>query len=201
MASMSVDDYLSQFKALLLRGKAWACPAGGTLESLLRAFSEEFARVDARVTDLRNEADPRTAFEMLADWEAFAGLPDSCSAAGGGTIEERRAALKAKLLSTGGASEPYFRSVCEALGYEVEIDRFRPFVCGISQCGDSLDGAPSVRHTWRVRVPGARVTYFRAGQSQVGDRLGSFSRASDLECTLNKLKQAHTKLIVAYEGV
>lgn len=199
-SSMNVDDYLSQFKAVLLRGKAWACPAGSTMESLLRALSEEFARIDARVADLRNEADPRTAFEMLVDWETLAGLPDSCSAAGGGTIEERRAALKAKLLSTGGASEAYFRAICEDLGYQVEIDSFRPFVCGLSRCGDVLNGPASVRHIWRVRVIGPRVTLFRSGQSQCGDLLGKISRAADLECKLNKLKQAHTRLIVAYQG-
>lgn len=198
--AMNVDDYLSQFKAVLLRGKAWTFPPGGTMDNLLRAFSAEFARVDARVDDLRNEADPRTAFETLGEWETLAGLPDGCSAASGGTIEERRAALKAKLLSTGGASEAYFRSICEDLGYQVEIDRFRPFVCGLSRCSDVLNGPASVRHTWRVRVPTARATYFRTGQSQCGDSLGKFSRAADLECNLNKIKQAHTRLIVAYQG-
>lgn len=197
--AMNVDDYLSQFKAVLLRGRAWPQEAGTRLHQLLRAFSEEFARIDARVTDLRNEADPRNAFEMLADWETFSGLPDTCSA-GAASIEERRAAVEAKLLSTGGASEAYFRSICETLGYQVEINRYRPFVCGLSHCGDVLNGPASVRHTWRVRIIGPRVTYFRTGQSQCGDLLGKLSRAADLECKLNKLKQAHTRLIVAYQG-
>ena len=197
---MSVDDYLLQLKALLPQGLAWSREAGTRLHNLLRGIAEEFARVDARVTDLRNEADPRTTLELLVDWEAFAGLPDTCSAGIATTIEERRAAVQSKLLATGGASEAYFKSICEALGYTVEIDRFRPFVCGISHCGDALNGAPSVRHTWRVRVIGPRVTLFRAGQSQCGDLLGKISRATDLECKLNRLKQAHTRLIVAYEG-
>lgn len=198
--AMSVDAYLSQFKAVLLRGRAWPQEAGTRLHHLLRAFSEEFARIDARVTDLRNEADPRNALEMLVDWEIFTDLPDTCSTGVAATIEERRAAVQTKMLATGGASEAYFRSICETLGYQVEIDRFRPFVAGISRCGDVLNGPQSVRHTWRVRVLGPRVTYFRTGQSQCGDLLGKIARATDLECKLNRLKQAHTRLIVAYQG-
>lgn len=198
--AMTASDYLTQLRALLPQGKAWARAAGARLHQLLAAFAEEFSRIDARVTDLRNEADPRSTLEMLVDWETFTGLPDTCSSGIATTIEERRAAVSSRLLSTGGASEIYFYSICEALGYQVEIDRFRPFVVGLSRCGDALNGPASVRHTWRVRVLGPRVTYFRTGLSQCGDRLGKISRAADLECKLNKLKQAHTRLIVAYEG-
>lgn len=198
--AMSVDDYLGHLKALLPQGAAWPRDVGSMLNMLLRGFAEEFARVDARVTDLRNESDPRTTLEMLVEWESFAGLPDTCSAGIATTIEERRATIQAKLLATGGASRAYFMAICASLGYQVEIDTWRPFVCGISRCGDVLSGAPSVRHTWRVRVLQSRVTLFRAGKSQCGDLLGKISRATDLECKLNKLKQAHTRLIVAYQG-
>ncbi len=197
----SVSDYLHQFLALLPTGRIpWPRDPGTRLYQLLSGLSVEFARVDDRVIDLRDEADPHTTLELLDEWEEFAGLPDPCSAGLVTTLQERRRALESKLLATGGASEAYFMAICNEMGYEVEIERFRPFICGLSRCGDVLNGAPSVRHTWRVRVIGPRVTLFRTGSSQCGDRLGKISRAEDLECRLHNLKQAHTRLIVAYEG-
>lgn len=196
----STADYLSQARALLPRGLAWICAAGSRMRRLLAGLAVEFARVDSRLADLRNEADPRSTLELLSEWEAFAGLPDTCAGGVATTIEERRATLAAKLLATGGASRAYYLSLCAALGYQVEIEVYRPFVCGRSRCGDLLNGGATVRHVWTVRVSGPRVTYFRVGQGQCGDSLGAIARATDLECKLQILKPAHTLLIVAYEG-
>lgn len=197
---LSAADYLSQLQALLPQGPAWPRDAGATLTRLLQSMADELARVDGRAAQLLEEADPRTTLELLPDWERVAGLPDPCIAGIATTLAERRAALVDRITAEGGASKPYFQAIAERLGYQVEIARFSPFICGLSRCGDPLNGAPSVRHYWRVRVIGARLTQFRAGASQIGDRLGKLTRATDLECLLNRLAPAHTTVIVAYEG-
>lgn len=197
---MTADDYLSQLQALLPSGPAWPREPDATLTRLLNAWADELARVDGRAAQLIDEADPRTTLELLPDWERVAGLPDSCSAGIATTLSERRAALVDRLTASGGASKAYFLIIAERLGYQVAIERFSPFICGISRCGDPLNGAPSVRHYWRVRVIGPRLTLFRAGASQIGARLGKLTRATDLECLLARLAPAHTTVIVAYEG-
>lgn len=197
---MTAAAYLTQLQALLPPGAAWPRSPGATLTKLLAALAEEFARVEGRADDVINESDPRSALELLADWERVCGLPDACSAELGTTLQERRAAVVAKLTGMGGTSKAYFLALAEAMGYAIEIDEFRPFVAGHGRCGDLLNGGHAVRHQWRVRVTGPRFTPFRAGASQCGDLLGKIVRAEDLECKFRRLKPAHTNLIVSYEG-
>jgi uncharacterized protein YmfQ (DUF2313 family) len=194
------DKYRRQLQALLPSGLAWPQDPDSTLAKVLAAMAEELARVDSRTLQLIEEADPRTAYELLPDWERVCGLPDTCTGTGAQTIAERRAAVAAKLTARGGASIAYFQALAEHLGYTVRIDVFRPFMCGRSRCGDALNGPATVRHYWRVTVTGPRFTPFRCGASQCGDSLGKISRAADLECLLNRLKPAHTQVIVAYQG-
>ncbi|TVO57516.1 YmfQ family protein [Denitromonas halophila] len=164
----------------------------------------EGARLDAAqlaASALHDEADPRNTLALITDWERVAGLPDKCSAALATTLQERRAALVARIAGGGGASRAYFMGVAERLGYSVEIEEYRPFICGISQCGVQALNPAQMRFVWRVRLAGPRVTYFRCGESQVGtDPLLKITRAEDLECTFQRLKPAHTRLFVSYEG-
>lgn len=200
MAAMTDEDYLRQLQALLPPGRAWPRTNDATLTKLLRAMAKELARVDQRVADLIDESDPRTTREMLADWERVCGLPDTCSASVATTLQERRAAVEAKLTARGGQSKAYYTALAAKLGYAIEIDNFRPFICGISRCGQVLNGGPRVRYQWRVRVLGPRYTAFRTGASQCGDLLGKVTRADDLECKLQRLKPGYSRLIVSYEG-
>jgi uncharacterized protein YmfQ (DUF2313 family) len=201
-AAMRADaeQYLAHLQALLPSGPAWPREPEAVLTKVLAAEADGLARAHNRTADLVDEADPRSARELLGDWERVAGLPDPCSAGIATTLQERRAAVVTRLTATGGQSIVYFTGIAAGLGYQVTIDEFRPFVCGRSRCGDRLNGPHSVRHTWRVRVGEPRVTLFRAGASQAGDRLGKFTRAEDLECLLRRLKPQHTTLIVSYEG-
>lgn len=193
--------YLAQLQALLPPGAAWPRTADSTLGRVLAALADELARVDARSMSVIDESDGRAAFELLADWERVCGLPDTCSAGIATTLQERRAGVVAKLTAVGGASKTYFMALAEGLGYTIEIDEFRPFIAGLSRCGDQLNGSHAVRHQWRVRVIGPRYTAFRTGESQCGDLLGKIARAVDLECKFRRLKPAHTNLIMSYEGV
>lgn len=176
---MTADDYLRQLQALLPPGAALTLEPDGILTKFLHGLAEELARVDSRGGDLVDQVDPRTSDELLGEWETLLGLPDTCAAALV-TLAERQAAAFARLIASGGSSRAYFAAICASLGLAVTIEEFRPFVCALSRCGDALNGPATVRHIWRVTVPGAENSY--------------------LTCLLERLKPAHTNLVIVFEG-
>lgn len=197
----SIAYYRDQLQRIKPPGIAWPSDDEANQTALLEGLAAEFSRAHGRSIDLLIEGDPRSTRELIAEWEAFAGLPDACSAGIATTLQERRAALVEKLTSRGGQSIAYYLSMALRLGYTIEIRETRPFICGRSRTGrDFLGGAPINRHYWKVKVIGPRITPFRTGVSRCGDRLGKITRAEDLECRLHQLKPAHTGLTVAYEG-
>ncbi|EGJ50260.1 YmfQ family protein [Desulfocurvibacter africanus] len=197
---MRTQDYRDMLLALCPPGQALASAPGSTWRRLLEALAQELARVDARSGRLQAESDPRQALELLEDWERALDLPDACNPAGS-TLQERRMAVTQRLTVEGGQSPAYYRDLAARLGYEIALDEYRPFVAGLSRCGDVLCGGHDVRHSWRVTVHGPRVTYFRAGESATGERLLSISAAEDLTCILRRLAPAHTTVVIAYEEV
>jgi uncharacterized protein YmfQ (DUF2313 family) len=198
--SLTAEAYRDQLLALAPPGLALPLETESGWALLLLALAAELGRVDERGDDLQAEADPRSALELLPDYERVCGLPDACTGSAT-TLQERRARVVAVLTALGGQSRAYFQAQADALDYDVTIEEYRPFIAGWSRCGDALSGAPAVRHYWRVRVHGPRVILFRGGASACGDRLGSIARAEDLECLLQRLSPAHTVLIFAYEEV
>lgn len=192
----TADQYKQLLKSLLPPGDAFPRDVGTSLDDLLAALAEEWARVDSRGGTLIVEALPSSTSEMLTDWERVAGLPDKCSGTLETTIQGRRQALLAKLTSTGGQSKAYFIAVAEALGYDVTIEEFRPFRAGWSVAGDPLTNGDWV-FAWRVHAPAVTVIPFRAGQSVAGEALRTWGNDT-LECKINQLAPAHTVPIFAY---
>jgi uncharacterized protein YmfQ (DUF2313 family) len=160
---------------------------------MLTALAVEFARIDMRAAELREEADPRTTVEMLPDWERVAGLPDPC-AGQAQTLAERRQRLVAKLAARGGQSIAYFVGIAAQLGYTVTIEEFRVFTC-VSRCIDALN-PPPWQHAWRVRAPTNTVRTMTA-ESGCDEPLASWGNQI-LECVIGRLKPAHTHVIFAY---
>lgn len=191
---MSAAAYLTQLQALLPQGAAWPREAQATLTLLLQAVADELARADGRADALINEADPRTTAELLADWELVAGLPEPCITAAQ-TIAERRAALVNKLTNRGGQDRAFYIALALALGYEVTITEFRPFVAG-SSAGDELTNGDWI-FTWRVNAPEETVRAFTAGSGAAGEALRSWGNEL-LECVIGRLKPAHTIVQFAY---
>lgn len=197
-----LDHYRQALQGLLPTGTAWPRDRDAVLTRLLSGLGGLFAFAHRRADNLAAEAVPIAPMELLPDWERETGLPDPCTAAIATTVEERQQAVRAKLTGRGGLSRSYFIGLAERLGYQIEIVEFRPFRCGLSSVGGPDTLAPeSIRHLWRVRVVGPRVTPFRVGQSAAGiDPLLKITRAEDLECILRRLGPAHLTLIVAYDG-
>ncbi|WP_083554639.1 YmfQ family protein [Novosphingobium sp. NDB2Meth1] len=194
--------YFEQLRALLPRGAAWICEAGTTLGKLLSGLAVELARIDARGIDLIEEADPRTAYELLPDWERVAGLPDTCTGAPE-TARERQAALHQKLTSTGGQTIAYFIDLAAKAGFLIEIDEHRPAVVGMA-CDAELYGE-AWAFAWTVRVlpfNGTQQGELPVAVAEAGDPVGIPLRgwgALDLECLIGRARPAHTTVLFAYE--
>lgn len=193
---LSGADYRQQMQALLPQGAAWPRDEDAQLTQLLRALAEEYARVDGRAIQLVEEADPRTAAELLTDWERVAGLPDNCSGLLAETQQGRRHDLVSKLVSQGGQSRAYFVELARAMGFTVKISEYRPFRVGVAHAGDQLSNG-DWRHTWSVRAPINTTVKFRVGVSAVGEPLALWGNAS-MECRIRHYRPAHTNLFFSY---
>lgn len=189
-------DYGRQLGQLLPPGPAWTSEPDSQLQRLLRAFGESLARAHHRADDLDREVDPSLAHEILERWEGVLGLPDKCSGELEATLQGRRSAVVAKLLSTGGQSVEFFAGVGRALGFDITITEFRPFRAGRSSAGDSLTNGDWV-NAWRANAPETTFIPFRAGMSAAGEALQTWGNDS-LECKLNQLKPAQTILLTGY---
>ena len=191
--AMTADDYLQHLQALLPQGPAWPRDADADLTDLLRAFADEFARLDAKAERVLDEEDARTTSELLADWERVAGLPDPCTGLLD-SISGRRAALVARLTNLGGQSRQFFIDLAAALGYSITITEFRPFTVQ-SDVNDPLCGIQWI-FVWQVNAAQNTVRKF-AVNSQVSEALASWGNTL-LECAISRLKPAHTKVQFAY---
>ncbi|MDF7777859.1 DUF2313 domain-containing protein [Sphingomonas sp. AOB5] len=190
-------SYLGQMQALLPTGAAWPRERTSWLARLLRGMAEEPARLDARMAQLEDEADPRTAFELLPDWERVLGLPDPCTPAET-TIAARQAACWRKLAFQAGQTPAFYIEMAATLGFDIEIHEFDPDV-------DDFDGALTAlitdgrwRYVWRVHVLNAGTfSVFRMGDL-FGGRFVEGDAALVLECVFRGAKPAHTHVIFSY---
>lgn len=161
------------------------------------------AQIDGKVLDdVRQTAEtalaalnPRTAGNMLADWERLLDLD-----AKGRNRQQRVLAVMAKLNETGGLSITYFIQLAASVGYEVEITEPQPFRAGVNRAGDRI-APPEIIWVWWVNVKNGdnRISRFRAGLSAAGDRLTDFGDA-EIESIFRNLKPAHTDVRFTYEA-
>lgn len=195
--------YADQLRALLPRGAAWSAEPGSNLQALLQGIADELARVDGRAQQLLDEADPRDALELLADWERVAGLPDACFGAPD-NVPERQVAVVSRITSAGGQSRAYFTELAASLGYVVSIDEFRQ-----ARCGDRLGVrtySEEWTHVWRMNILPTDFdvpeSQFYITQARCGDRCGKRIRgwgALNLECLVNRHKPAHSIVLFSYQ--
>lgn len=194
-------DYLSQLIALQPPGPALPYDPESVWVRLLEALSESLERVENRSSDLVLESDPRTSNDMLADWERVCGLPSECMPEDSvNTLQVRRAAVVNVLNRFGGQTPAYFRRLAEIAGMDVELIEYKPFLCGLNRCGDTLNGPEEVRFTWQVVLKGQRITWFRCGESECGEHLCNFDSAEDIECLFRQSSPGHTELVIGYDA-
>lgn len=149
---MTILKYTEALLALLPRGILWdyARESGSVWYLLLDACGLEFQRIEDRALDLLEEADPRTADELLDEWEVVAGLPEEWYTPT--TDDERRNQLFLKISTRGSQKESYYieQAALVGDGYLIYVDSrpYYPFVAG-SLCGASIYGTEWV-YVWRV---------------------------------------------------
>lgn len=188
-------QYLHLLQQLLPPGAAWPREPEAVLTKLLSAFADGLSDTHNRAIALVGEADPRTANEMLADWEAVAGLPTACLAGLDQTAAERRLTLHAHVTSRGGQSRAWFITLAATLGYEITITEFRPLKAGF-KAGAPCAGA-AWWYVWQVNAPETTIRTFRAGISKAGEPVRTWGNER-LECEISRRKPAHTFVQFAY---
>lgn len=185
---MTAAEYRLQLQALLPTGPAWRRDTEADITRTLDALAAELARIDARAEALMEEADPRTTSELLSDWERIAALPSSCVTVEQ-TIEERRAALVAKLTLLGGQSPDFFIDLAAGLGSVITVKECRPFRAGKSRAGDPCYSTLA-RFLWHIHHPDVIITHFKAG-SKAGDPVDKITGPNGLWC-VGRFAPAHT---------
>lgn len=91
-ASPVAERYARMMQQLLPPGRIWKL-IGTFLADLFLGCADELARVEGRVNDMLNEADPSTATELLPEYESELDLETAA------TVEERRARIVARLIA------------------------------------------------------------------------------------------------------
>ncbi|AOY00092.1 YmfQ family protein [Jeongeupia sp. USM3] len=194
---MSAGQAADAIDALFPPGPAWR--SDGSLPQLYcQAWAEEVVRFCNRLSALLGECDPGTANELMPDWERVLGLPDECSV-GAPSLEARRLAAAAKYTMTGGQSRGYFIGIAAQLGYpNATITEFHARRYGRARMGGRYGGW-GWQFVWQLNLPASQVLPRKSG-APFGDRYQSWGDAQ-LECTINKLKPAHTRVFFSYGGV
>lgn len=187
---LSALAYARQLAQLLPRGGLWNFEPGSVLGKLLLGIADELARIDARSEDLVEEWDPRTAVELLPDWERALGLPDGCVGLAS-VVSERQLGVTAKLSARGGQTAAYYVALAAGMGFVAAVDEPAPLIWRLS-----VDLAQSTS-PYQLRS-----SLFRAGSSRAGDRV-AMSYVAELECVVGRAKPAHVLAWFRYleEGV
>jgi uncharacterized protein YmfQ (DUF2313 family) len=211
-------EYAQALAALLPTGPAWPREPDRVLmrfvSGLAGVWGDPVESLAALL--LTQESDPRSTVVLLPDWEKAFGLPDACAPTPN-SIGERQQALVARMTLLGAQSREFFVGAAAAIGYEIAIREYSPFMCGVSSVGDTRAadaavggdglhfrweiGSPDMRFYWTALINAVRVAEFHVGtgggECGVTPLLG-FSVPLDLECLIQRWKPAHTEVIFDY---
>jgi uncharacterized protein YmfQ (DUF2313 family) len=184
---MDAEAYLAQLRALLPPGAALSREAGSPLLGMLGVTAAELARVDARGAQLLAEAVPDTANEILAEWERAFGLPDECSAALT-LIEQRRAALVARVTERLSPNLPTIEALSRAFGVRASVVEHRPHTCEMG-CETPVNDE-AWAHAWTLWGSG-RVVSEASCEDDCEQPLRLWADLPH-ECAVRRLAPAHT---------
>ncbi|MFC0140343.1 YmfQ family protein [Erwinia mallotivora] len=185
MSRYSNRNYATALGKLLPPGKAWVHSDDTVMGNVLLGLAKSFEASDTAALSLLRNAFPATAGSLLTDWEQALGLPDDCSIGEMTTIALRRAAVVTKLTSSGSLSVTSLINALARSGYAITVTEFRRARCGLSACGNALNG-DDWPFVLQVDVPETTVVRARCGQAHCGDPLRIWGNKA-LECILKRL--------------
>lgn len=208
MKKRNDNDYRKLLKSLLPLGKLWNRHDDSILGEFLYGLGGELARVETRSFDLIDESIITTVEELISEYEVEYGLPEPGWELAD-TLVERRNDIRRKMTTIGQHDITYLLNFGDEVGYDIEIEEYRPFICGISECGDYVLGLDSVFY-WTIKsstdgIFGAFGVGFQDNQfdstfKENIDYVLSMKRSLDwLIFNFEKIKPAHT--IALYDFV
>lgn len=174
---MELTEKEKRYKQALIslrpRGKIWEPKENGVSDVLMTVESKSYAKADDKISGLIEEADIRTTYDCLPDWEELYGLEPE------GSYEDRLAELNAKA-AKGRQDIPFYIEICKMQGCTVEIEEYAPFMVGLSECGgeDEL-GEEEIIYYWTVIIKAA----------------DSNAAVENMKRIIKKLNQSHTVFI------
>jgi uncharacterized protein YmfQ (DUF2313 family) len=163
------------------KGRLWNREEDSILTKILAGMAEELSRIEVRAENLIVEKILSTTSELLTDHEEDFGIPEEGEDLQP-TIALRRNELKSKLLEVGQQDKGYFDDICEAFGYDVIIEEFRPAWSGVMVSGDSCGDQPNI-FFWKINID-----------------VDSVEESIEVDLTklinkINKIKPAHTHVL------
>lgn len=197
--SRSADAVLLDLLSLLPTGWAWTRRSDKVLPSLLRVLAAAISTVEAEADLLMIEIDPSRATKLLSAFERVLG-PDPCGLDDvGGPIGVRRLQAWRRWTWKGGSSRAWFLALAAKYGIEIEIEEYRPTVCG-----DEFGAAPLIcspeQFVWTVKLSPLWERPPIFGDQVCGDYFGEVG-LSPIECVIRRFAPAHTVVVFDYSGV
>jgi uncharacterized protein YmfQ (DUF2313 family) len=187
-------DFSEATLRLAPRGPIWRRDGGSLFRTTMGALAPTYTRSTEAGAQVLVDASPATTRNLLNEWEASLGLPDPCTRSSP-TLDQRRAAVRAKFGARGSLTPAYFVALGAALGLTITIKEFRPFKAG-QPCGRPLYG-PAWAFAWQVNAPQITIHRFKAGGSSAGDPLATFDN-TELACRIMRDAPAGTTVFFVY---
>lgn len=187
-ALLGEADFRAALQALLPRGAAWPRHEDAVLTRFLGALAARHGALHARVGDLsERESFPPLTAELIGDWERALGLPDECSAELT-LLEQRRAAVVARLTARLAPTPATIEAVSLAFGVRVSVVEFGVYNCEMDCEQPITDEAWA--HAFQVWGSG-RVVTDATCEDDCERPLRAWSTLPH-ECAVRRLAPAHT---------
>ncbi|EAU55823.1 YmfQ family protein [Mariprofundus ferrooxydans] len=139
------------------------------------------------------EADPRTTYYLLPDWERELGLPDPCVGPLP-TIAQRRDAVATKAHMKGGQSIPFFIGLAASLGYTITITEFKHHT--VDSDMDTPLYSEEWRFAWQINASLQTIRDMTV-DSGVDEPMRSWGNQI-LECAMGRFRPSHSTLLFSY---
>jgi len=116
----TTDEWIGFLNHFLPNGEAFVAKyvEGTNLRAYQKAKSQEFKRFGDFIADLISEVLPSTSINLLSEWEAYLGIPDSCIPLAN-TLQERRDNVILKLTSLAYQTEQHLIDLADAYGFTI----------------------------------------------------------------------------------